>query len=142
MGLARSGAGAANLLHSLGAAVTVTDSKTEESLKAYSEILTDGVRKVLGSHPDELFTKADLVIVSPGVPLTVPPLAKSKGRTPPDHDIGAIQQMIDHLRCSTFFEECGNLKPGIIGHLRVRRRAEFADQSNNTRTGQQWRRDV
>lgn len=78
MGLARSGAGAANLLDSLGAAVTVTDSKTEESLKSYSDILTKGVHKVLGSHPGELFTKADLIVVSPGVPLTVSPLAKAR----------------------------------------------------------------
>ena len=78
MGLARSGAGAANLLHSLGAAVTVTDSKTEETLKSFSYSLSDGVQKVLGSHPDELFTKADLIVVSPGVPLTVPPFAKAR----------------------------------------------------------------
>jgi UDP-N-acetylmuramoylalanine--D-glutamate ligase len=78
MGLARSGAGAANLLQSLGAAVTVTDSKTEESLKTYSDTLTAGIRKVLGSHPDELFTKTDLIVVSPGVPLTVKPLAKAR----------------------------------------------------------------
>ncbi len=78
MGLARSGVGATNLLHSLGAAVTVTDSKTEESLKSFSDSLTQGIQKVLGSHPDELFTKADLIVVSPGVPLTVPPLTKAR----------------------------------------------------------------
>lgn len=77
VGLARSGAGAANLLHSLGAAVTVTDSKPESALKAFTERLSAGVRAVLGSHPDELFTGADLIVISPGVPLTAPPLVKA-----------------------------------------------------------------
>ena len=78
VGLARSGMAAANLLHSRGADVTVTDMKPEAALREFSERLSSGVKKALGSHPDELFTKADLVIISPGVPLSAPPLVKAK----------------------------------------------------------------
>ncbi|HLB24984.1 MAG TPA: UDP-N-acetylmuramoyl-L-alanine--D-glutamate ligase [Nitrospirota bacterium] len=74
VGLARSGAGAANLLHKIGAVVTVTDSRPEAELKEHSSRLSEGIKKVFGSHPGELFSGADLVVVSPGVPLTIPPL--------------------------------------------------------------------
>ncbi|MBI5190099.1 MAG: UDP-N-acetylmuramoyl-L-alanine--D-glutamate ligase [Nitrospirae bacterium] len=77
VGLAKSGVGAANLLHSLGAAVTVTDSKPESELAAQAARLSPGVMKALGSHPDVLFTGADLIVISPGVPLTAPPLVKA-----------------------------------------------------------------
>ncbi len=72
VGLARSGVGAANLLSSLGASVTVTDMKAESELKENLGRLSSNVARALGSHPDELFTGADLVVVSPGVPLASP----------------------------------------------------------------------
>jgi len=81
VGLARSGIGAANLLAGLGAKVTVTDTKTEEELKDVMPGLDPSVRLALGSHPDDIFIHADMLVVSPGVPLTIRPLllAKSKG---------------------------------------------------------------
>jgi UDP-N-acetylmuramoylalanine--D-glutamate ligase len=81
VGLARSGIGAANLLSELGAAVTVTDIKTETELRDLIPSLNLSVHAVLGSHPEGLFIKTDMVVVSPGVPLDIPPLelAKSKG---------------------------------------------------------------
>lgn len=81
VGLARSGIGAANLLAELGARVTVTDTKTEEELKDFMSGLNPSVRLALGSHPEDIFVRADAVIVSPGVPLGILPLflAKSKG---------------------------------------------------------------
>ncbi|MGA2193188.1 MAG: UDP-N-acetylmuramoyl-L-alanine--D-glutamate ligase, partial [Nitrospirota bacterium] len=77
IGLARSGAGAANLLHSLGAEVTVTDLRGASELEQYTALLSGGIKKVLGSHPDELFLDADLVVFSPGVPMSAPPLVKA-----------------------------------------------------------------
>jgi len=76
-GLARSGVGAANLLHSLGAHVTVTDLRDASALAAQTARLLPGIAQVLGSHPDALFTEADLVVVSPGVPSAAPPLIKA-----------------------------------------------------------------
>ena len=66
VGLARSGVGAANLLHSLGAVVTVTDSKPGSLLKEHADRLASGITQVLGSHPDDIFTNTDFLVVSPG----------------------------------------------------------------------------
>lgn len=68
VGLARSGAGAANLLAAMGARVTVTDMKTEAALQETVSKLAPAVGRSLGGHPDDLFLAADMLIVSPGVP--------------------------------------------------------------------------
>jgi UDP-N-acetylmuramoylalanine--D-glutamate ligase len=78
VGLGRSGMGAANLLSELGADVTVTDRKPEEELTDFREKLKPSVRLSLGSHPDDLFVSADMIVISPGVPLSVLPLSKVK----------------------------------------------------------------
>ena len=80
VGLARSGVGAANLLHQLGASVTVTDKKKPEELGPYIEELQPGIRYSLGGHPVELFEAADLIVVSPGVPLSIAPLKAASER--------------------------------------------------------------
>lgn len=68
VGLARSGVGAANLLAARGARVTVTDMKTAGALEDQLVRLSAAVERALGGHPEELFTSADLLVVSPGVP--------------------------------------------------------------------------
>lgn len=80
VGLARSGVGAANLLCQLGALVTVTDKKKPEELGPYVEELQPGIRYFLGGHPLELFVAADLIVVSPGVPLSSAPLKAASER--------------------------------------------------------------
>ncbi|MDA8082373.1 MAG: UDP-N-acetylmuramoyl-L-alanine--D-glutamate ligase [Nitrospiraceae bacterium] len=79
VGLARSGVGAANLLTALGARVTVTDIKTEELLKDAVTRLAPSVKRVLGSHPAELFLSADLIVTSPGVP-ELGPISAARNR--------------------------------------------------------------
>ena len=76
VGLARSGVGAANLLSELGAEVTVTDIKTEDELKDFIAGLSPSVRLALGTHPEDIFVKTDMVVVSPGVPLDIKPLCR------------------------------------------------------------------
>ena len=78
VGLARSGAGAARLLADMGADVTVTDNKTAGDLADIVSTLPASVRLCLGSHPEEIFSEADLIVVSPGVPLAIKPLADAK----------------------------------------------------------------
>jgi UDP-N-acetylmuramoylalanine--D-glutamate ligase len=80
VGLAMSGIGAANLLSELGANVTVTDIKTEEELKDSIPSLDHSVRLVLGGHPENIFVSADMLVVSPGVPLDIPPITDAKSR--------------------------------------------------------------
>ena len=83
VGLARSGTGAANLLSELGAIVTVTDLKTEDQLKDFILGLKPSVRLALGSHPEDIFAKADILVISPGVPLDIPPVAMAAARGVP-----------------------------------------------------------
>jgi UDP-N-acetylmuramoylalanine--D-glutamate ligase len=80
VGLARSGVGAANLLSDRGAAVTVTDVKTEKELSDQIGKLAPSVRLALGGHPDAVFASADLVVISPGVPLEIGPIVDARKR--------------------------------------------------------------
>lgn len=77
-GLARSGTGAANLLSSLGAKVTITDKKPAASLKANIERLDPSIKVIAGDTPENLFIESDLIVVSPGIPLSIPPIARAR----------------------------------------------------------------
>ncbi|MEW6585188.1 MAG: UDP-N-acetylmuramoyl-L-alanine--D-glutamate ligase [Nitrospirota bacterium] len=83
VGLARSGIGAANLLAGLSARVTVTDLKKDSDLRNVVDRLHPAVSCVLGNHPEEIFTTADLIVVSPGVPSDIPPLVKAREKGVP-----------------------------------------------------------
>jgi UDP-N-acetylmuramoylalanine--D-glutamate ligase len=84
VGLAKSGVAAARLLRRLGARVLASDSGARESLTAEARALErDGVGLWAGGHPDEAFRGAELVVVSPGVPLELPALAAVRGRGVP-----------------------------------------------------------
>jgi UDP-N-acetylmuramoylalanine--D-glutamate ligase len=81
VGLARSGTGAANLLASFGAQVTVTDTKPRHLLEENLKMLAPSVKTITGGNPEEAFISSDLIVVSPGVPLNTSSLvsAKKKG---------------------------------------------------------------
>jgi UDP-N-acetylmuramoylalanine--D-glutamate ligase len=83
VGLARSGIGAANLLTELGADVTVTDIKKEDELKDFIPKLRPSVRLVLGTHHEDIFLSSDMLVISPGVPLTIRPISNAKTRGVP-----------------------------------------------------------
>jgi UDP-N-acetylmuramoylalanine--D-glutamate ligase len=74
VGLARSGVGAANLLASLGANVTVTDLKGPQQLERFIKELDPRVSLALEDHPEVLFSKPDIIIISPGVPADIKPI--------------------------------------------------------------------
>lgn len=76
-GLGRSGAGAANLLASSGAEVTVTDMKPGEELTEYVRRLSPAVKLCLGRYPMDM-NGTDLIVVSPGVPLFIDPLVRAR----------------------------------------------------------------
>ncbi|HZZ83840.1 MAG TPA: UDP-N-acetylmuramoyl-L-alanine--D-glutamate ligase [Anaeromyxobacteraceae bacterium] len=79
VGLARSGVAAARLAGREGALVTVTDRRPAGELAAQLDALQGTrVRAVLGGHDLADFERADLVVVSPGVPLSIPPLAAAR----------------------------------------------------------------
>lgn len=81
VGLARSGAAAAQLLLREGAAVSVTDRRPAADLAEWvSRVGPGDVRWLLGGHPDEAFRDAELIVLSPGVPLASPLLRAVRAR--------------------------------------------------------------
>ena len=81
IGMARSGIAAAVLAESLGGKPFVSDSKNADLLKTEIERLnTAGIPYEAGGHSERLFA-SDYLVVSPGVPLTLPIIkeAREKG---------------------------------------------------------------
>ncbi|HZM86819.1 MAG TPA: UDP-N-acetylmuramoyl-L-alanine--D-glutamate ligase [Blastocatellia bacterium] len=79
VGIARSGVAAARLLSSRGAMVVANDVKSESELgDSAKELRKLGVTLSLGDHPEDLFIKADLIVLSPGVPADLPQLESSR----------------------------------------------------------------
>jgi UDP-N-acetylmuramoylalanine--D-glutamate ligase len=79
VGLARSGAAATRLAIREGARVTVTDRRPVGELsQAMAPLEGLPVLFSLGGHEERDFTSADLVVVSPGVPFTLPGLAAAR----------------------------------------------------------------
>ncbi len=84
VGLGRSGLAASRHLLSAGARVTATDLRELEQLGREAGALRDaGARLVLGSHPEDVFAATDAIVVSPGVPPTLPPLERARERGTP-----------------------------------------------------------
>ncbi|HET8733004.1 MAG TPA: UDP-N-acetylmuramoyl-L-alanine--D-glutamate ligase [Anaeromyxobacteraceae bacterium] len=83
VGLARSGVAAARLCAREGAAVTVTDRRTEAELAGPLQALPGGVRRRLGGHDLADFEGADLVVISPGVPMANPEIQAARRRGVP-----------------------------------------------------------
>jgi UDP-N-acetylmuramoylalanine--D-glutamate ligase len=79
VGAARSGVAAAQLLARRGAMVTLTDAKPH--LPQEAELRSAGITLELGQHRVATFTAADLIVMSPGVPLEMPEvlLARAAG---------------------------------------------------------------
>lgn len=80
VGIGKSGLGAANLLSELGAEVIVTDKKDERELGNFMENIDPHVKKVLDGHPEDIFISADMIVVSPGVPLDIQPLSMASAK--------------------------------------------------------------
>ncbi len=79
LGLFGGGAGAARYFAERGHQVSVTDLRTEQQLEPAVKALAGlPIRYHLGSHPEELFREADLVVVNPGVKPGSPHLAAAR----------------------------------------------------------------
>jgi UDP-N-acetylmuramoylalanine--D-glutamate ligase len=81
VGLARTGIAAARFLQRRGALVRATDQAEEGRLSPDVNLLREmGIPLELGGHRTASFTAADLIVVSPGVPHTIPPLAAARAK--------------------------------------------------------------
>ncbi|MFP3983771.1 MAG: UDP-N-acetylmuramoyl-L-alanine--D-glutamate ligase [Desulfurivibrionaceae bacterium] len=80
VGAGKSGQAAARFLHQLGARVKLSDSAPESEMdKEFAVWLrAEGIEREHGGHKPETFLSADLIIVSPGVPLDIPSLEKAE----------------------------------------------------------------
>jgi len=79
VGIARSGIAASRLLISRGALVTANDLKRAEQLPSEAEELKRlGAELALGGHTQKLFTSADLIVQSPGVPADLEPFEAAR----------------------------------------------------------------
>ena len=78
VGAARSGIAAAQLLVSRGADVIVTDTKPAIEPEDDTRLREAGVQLELGGHRADTFRAADLIVLSPGVPLTQPDVAAAR----------------------------------------------------------------
>ncbi|MBI1880808.1 MAG: UDP-N-acetylmuramoyl-L-alanine--D-glutamate ligase [Chloroflexi bacterium] len=84
VGLGREGTALATYLTRHGFSVTATDLQPAEKLGTVPAILaTAGVSLVLGEHPLSLLDEADLIFVSPGVPLEIPFLQAARSQKIP-----------------------------------------------------------
>jgi UDP-N-acetylmuramoylalanine--D-glutamate ligase len=80
MGLARTGIACCRFLAEQGARVTATDMRDETALAAVmAELDGAGIRWVLGRHDQADFLAAEMIVVSPGVPMDHPLLLLAQG---------------------------------------------------------------
>jgi len=80
MGLARTGVACCRFLAKQGAEVVATDMRDATALTAaLAELAGIGIRFVIGHHDEADFLSADLIVVSPGVPMDHPLLLLAKG---------------------------------------------------------------
>jgi len=78
VGAARSGLAAAELLRKRGARVTLSESRA--SFDEAAALVSSGVQIETGGHQPGTLAQADLVVVSPGVPLEQPAFAAARER--------------------------------------------------------------
>ena len=83
IGLARSGVAATRLLNRLGARVTVADRKEPQELATLLSQLDRNVGVRFGSQYESALDRADLVVISPGVPTHLEALDRVRRRGVP-----------------------------------------------------------
>jgi UDP-N-acetylmuramoylalanine--D-glutamate ligase len=89
VGLGKSGLAAAQFLKARGARVTVSDARPATLIAELSGLLEQGFMVEAGSHGLLTFRRQDLIVVSPGVPLSTPVL--SQVRAMGAHIIGELE---------------------------------------------------
>ncbi|HPL98565.1 MAG TPA: UDP-N-acetylmuramoyl-L-alanine--D-glutamate ligase, partial [Bacillota bacterium] len=79
IGAAVTGVPVVKQLSRLGADIVLNDFKKVEELKeVISEIQELPIKLVAGGHPARLAEDCDFVVISPGVPLDIPPVQRAK----------------------------------------------------------------
>ena len=133
LGLAKSGVAAAELLHELGAFVTVNDAKPFDANPEAQGLLTKGITVICGRHPEDLLDEGfELIVKNPGIPYSNPIIADAIGRELPVITEMELAYLVSEApfigitgtngkttTTTLIFEmlEKGNLKPLIAGNI-------------------------
>jgi len=97
VGLGVTGVAVARFLRNRGAAVIVTDMASKSDLGSkVQEFQASGISLELGGHRSETFTKADLIVLSPGVSHTIKPVLQARDQGVPV--IGEIELASRYIR--------------------------------------------
>ncbi|MCP4367408.1 MAG: UDP-N-acetylmuramoyl-L-alanine--D-glutamate ligase, partial [Deltaproteobacteria bacterium] len=81
VGLGMTGVSTARFLANQGAFVTVTDMAKEDDLGDSVSVIRElGINMELGVHRNTTFENADLIVLSPGVPHTIPQVHRARGK--------------------------------------------------------------
>jgi len=74
-GAGKTGISTARFLLQKGAQLTVADTNIHAEIP--EDIRQSTAKIIRGPHENSLFTEQDLIIISPGIPLTIEPVAKA-----------------------------------------------------------------
>jgi UDP-N-acetylmuramoylalanine--D-glutamate ligase len=96
VGLGKSGLAAAHFLKTLGARITVSDARPAMLIAELSELLEQGFSVEAGSHGLLTFRRQDLIVVSPGVPMSTPELKQVRAMGA--HIIGELELGFEYLK--------------------------------------------
>jgi UDP-N-acetylmuramoylalanine--D-glutamate ligase len=115
IGAGKSGVAAANFLAARGEAVAITDAKAHPDLPMP---LDDHVVRFFGPDDESALESVREIVVSPGVPLTIPLLERARARALPI--VGEIELAYRHLRGTIIAVTGSNGKStttALIGHI-------------------------
>ena len=91
VGAGKTGIALVSFLHKKGALLTLNDRKAPPSPLN----LPDSVKTLWGKHPEALFLSSELIVLSPGIPQTLPPIRKAEEKGIPV--IGELELAARHL---------------------------------------------
>src|SRR4030042_3750408 len=81
VGLARTGIATAKFLKTKGSLVTTTEVQPKEGMKETAlELKGMGISMEWGGHQIETFLNQDIIVVSPGVELSIEPIQRAMGQ--------------------------------------------------------------
>ncbi len=114
VGLGKSGLAAANWLAHQGARVTVSEAQDESAFdrRLLAELSRDGIELEFGDHRPGGFLAADLIVVSPGVPLDIKPLVEASKRGVPM--VGELELAWTYLRTPSIAVTGTNGKSTVV----------------------------
>jgi UDP-N-acetylmuramoylalanine--D-glutamate ligase len=114
VGLGKSGLAAANWLARQGARVTVSEGRDKSAFdrRLLDELSQKGIEIEFGDHRPGSFVEADLIVVSPGVPLDIMPLVEASKREVPV--VGELELAWTYLRTPSIAVTGTNGKSTVV----------------------------